>query len=119
LLAEDNAVSQKVARRFLERMGCDVTIAETGAEAVRLAQIKASESLGDRRQLAHAVHQLGGSSANIHAVLLRNLCSRLEHAALEDSLALLESLVTQLTEEAVRVRVALENITDGFTSDSA
>ncbi len=120
MLAEDNAVSQKVARRFLERMGCDVTIAETGAEAVRLAQIKASESLGDRRQLAHAVHQLGGSSANIHAVLLRNLCSWLEHAALEDSLALLESLVTlQLTEEAARVRVALENITDGFTSDSA
>jgi hypothetical protein len=47
------------------------------------------------------------------------LCSRHEHAALEDSLALLESLVTQLTEEAARVRVALENITDGFTSDSA
>lgn len=84
-----------------------------------LTQIKVSVSLGDRRQLAHAVHQLGGSSANIHAVLLRNLCSRLEQAALEDSLALLESLVTRLTEEAARVRVAFENITDGFASDSA
>jgi two-component system, sensor histidine kinase and response regulator len=257
LLAEDNAVNQKVARRFLERMGCEVTVAETGAEAVRacaggsfrlvlmdvqmpvmdgyeatrqirsleiapahipivaltanamsgqlercveagmdalltkpldveqleetlerfglsakgitgvephtdltsagappatapidlarleeitegdtafaadllqsylvdssglLAQIRASVSLGDRRQLAHAVHQLRGSSANIHAVPLRDVCSRLEQAALEGSPALLERLVAQLTDEAARVRDALENITDGFASDLA
>jgi two-component system sensor histidine kinase/response regulator len=35
LLVEDNAVNQKVARRFLERMGCEVTVAENGLEAVR------------------------------------------------------------------------------------
>lgn len=34
LLVEDNPVNQKVARRFLERMGCDVTVAENGEEAV-------------------------------------------------------------------------------------
>jgi PAS domain S-box-containing protein len=35
LLVEDNVVNQKVARRFLERMGCEVEVAENGAEAVR------------------------------------------------------------------------------------
>jgi two-component system sensor histidine kinase/response regulator len=35
LLVEDNIVNQMVARRFLERLGCDVTVAENGEEAVR------------------------------------------------------------------------------------
>ena len=35
LLVEDNAINQKVARRFLERMGCEVTVAENGLEGVR------------------------------------------------------------------------------------
>ncbi len=35
LLVEDNVVNQKVARRFLERLGCEVTLAENGAEASR------------------------------------------------------------------------------------
>jgi two-component system, sensor histidine kinase and response regulator len=35
LLVEDNIVNQKVARRFLERMGCEVEMAENGVEAVR------------------------------------------------------------------------------------
>jgi CheY-like chemotaxis protein len=35
LLVEDNLVNQKVARRFLERMGCDVEPAGNGIEAVR------------------------------------------------------------------------------------
>jgi two-component system sensor histidine kinase/response regulator len=34
LLVEDNAVNQKVGRRYLERMGCEVVVAENGAEAV-------------------------------------------------------------------------------------
>jgi PAS domain S-box-containing protein len=35
LLVEDNVVNQKVARRFLERLGCEVTVAENGVEGVR------------------------------------------------------------------------------------
>lgn len=36
LVAEDNPVNQKLAQRILERMGCEVVIANNGAEAVRL-----------------------------------------------------------------------------------
>jgi two-component system, sensor histidine kinase and response regulator len=35
LLVEDNAVNQKVAVRFLERMGCKVRVADNGAEGVK------------------------------------------------------------------------------------
>jgi two-component system, sensor histidine kinase and response regulator len=35
LLVEDNPVNQKVARRFLERLGCDVTLAENGLECIQ------------------------------------------------------------------------------------
>jgi hypothetical protein len=34
LLVEDNAINQKVARSFLERLGCRVTLASNGLEAV-------------------------------------------------------------------------------------
>ena len=34
LLVEDNVVNQKVGQRFLERVGCEVTLAENGLEAV-------------------------------------------------------------------------------------
>ncbi|MGH8176264.1 MAG: PAS domain-containing protein, partial [Steroidobacter sp.] len=35
LLVEDNAVNQKVAVRFLERMGCSVRVADNGAEGLK------------------------------------------------------------------------------------
>ncbi len=38
LLVEDNPVNQKVAVRFLERMGCRVRVADNGAEGVRAFQ---------------------------------------------------------------------------------
>jgi PAS domain S-box-containing protein len=38
LLVEDNPVNQKVAVRFLERMGCKVRVADNGAEGVRAYQ---------------------------------------------------------------------------------
>ncbi len=38
LLVEDNVVNQKVARKFLERLGCEVTVAENGAEAIKAWQ---------------------------------------------------------------------------------
>ncbi len=38
LVAEDNAINQKVIERLLQRLGCTVEIAENGAEAVRRFQ---------------------------------------------------------------------------------
>ncbi len=35
LLVEDNAVNQKVAQRFLERLGCEVELAENGEQGIR------------------------------------------------------------------------------------
>ncbi|MDX2282823.1 MAG: ATP-binding protein [Bacteroidia bacterium] len=37
LLAEDNLVNQRIAKRFLEKWGAQVTLAEHGAKAVQLA----------------------------------------------------------------------------------
>jgi PAS domain S-box-containing protein len=34
LLVEDNIVNQKVGQRFLERLGCEVTLAENGRDAI-------------------------------------------------------------------------------------
>jgi PAS domain S-box-containing protein len=38
LLVEDNVVNQKVAQRFLQRVGCQVTVAENGAECLNIWQ---------------------------------------------------------------------------------
>ena len=35
LLVEDNVINQRVAQRFLERLGCEVQIVGDGAQAVR------------------------------------------------------------------------------------
>ncbi len=41
LVAEDNLVNQQVTRRFMERLGCSVELAENGQRAVELcAQAK-------------------------------------------------------------------------------
>ena len=71
------------------------------------AQIDKCLALGDRRQLVHAVHQLGGASANIHAAPLSVLCSKLEAAAAEAPDDSLPALVDTLRTELGRVRDAL------------
>ncbi len=45
LLAEDNAVNQLVAQRFLERLGCTVTIAANGGEAIEQCRLKSFDAV--------------------------------------------------------------------------
>ena len=42
LLVEDNAINQRVARRFLERLGCEVQVVGDGAQAVEAYRAQAA-----------------------------------------------------------------------------
>jgi PAS domain S-box-containing protein len=41
LVAEDNLINQKVATRMLEKLGCQVDVAATGSEALRMLEMSA------------------------------------------------------------------------------
>ncbi|MGE3507991.1 MAG: PAS domain S-box protein, partial [Vicinamibacterales bacterium] len=45
LVAEDNTINQKVARRFLEKLGCIVEIVENGEEALRRVESGAYDAV--------------------------------------------------------------------------
>lgn len=45
LIAEDNTINQKVARRFLEKLGCTVEIVENGEEALARVQACAYDAV--------------------------------------------------------------------------
>ncbi len=66
----------------------------------------------DRYQLARAVHQLAGASANVYAASLRDLCSDLERAAETAPMTQLEQHITRLADELARVTDVLENMRD-------
>jgi HPt (histidine-containing phosphotransfer) domain-containing protein len=74
---------------------------------------------GDRYQLARAVHQLAGASANVYATRLRELCFDLERAAKTVTLARLEQHITQVAAELTRVIDVLANRVDDRTGIGA
>jgi signal transduction histidine kinase/CheY-like chemotaxis protein len=45
LLVEDNPVSQEVTRAYLERLGCEVAVAENGAEAIDAARTRRFDAI--------------------------------------------------------------------------
>jgi two-component system, sensor histidine kinase and response regulator len=63
---------------------------------------------GDRYQLARAVHQLAGASANVYAAPLRELCSDLERAAETVTAAQLEQHIAGIAAELARVTAVLK-----------
>jgi two-component system, sensor histidine kinase and response regulator len=77
-----------------------------------LTKIRDCLASGDRHQLARAVHQLAGASANVYASPLRVLCSDLERAAETVTAAQLEQHITHVAAELARVTDALANMVD-------
>ncbi len=78
LLVEDNIVNQRVARAMLEKVGCDVSVAENGLEAL---EVLASESVElvfmdcqmpkmNGYDATRALRQLDGESAQVPVVAM-------------------------------------------------
>jgi hypothetical protein len=66
LVVEDNTVNQKVAKKILERLGCEVVIANNGAEAIEhldaVAKIKTEQRITNPKagmRLGKADHREG------------------------------------------------------------
>jgi CheY-like chemotaxis protein len=70
LLVEDNPVNQKVAKKLLSNLGCDVTVANDGAEAIDLdlnqfdivfmdMQMPRLDGLSATRQIRHKEQRTG------------------------------------------------------------
>jgi two-component system, sensor histidine kinase and response regulator len=112
LLVEDNPVNQKVAVRFLERLGCRVKVAIHGAAAVELCAAEAFDLILMDLQMpvmdgftatAHIrQQQLGGKRTPIVALTANALTGQLEQCLAAD----MDGLVTKPLDD-VRLREAL------------
>ncbi|HEX7114617.1 MAG TPA: PAS domain-containing protein [Steroidobacter sp.] len=90
LLVEDNAVNQKVAVRFLERMGCKVRVADNGAEGVRAytegkfdvvlmdLQMPVMDGLAATRRIRQIEHEGGRDQTPIVALTANAMMGQLE-----------------------------------------
>jgi two-component system sensor histidine kinase/response regulator len=121
-LAEPLSAAAPVDLRALQDMaGGD---AEFAAELARsyidssrelYSQLRACLLSNDRAQIARTVHQLAGASANVHAVLLRELCLSFERVALTASSEELADFTRQVGAELSRVGAALRRTTEGLS----
>lgn len=75
----------------------------------RLAQLLAAV---DARALRDAAHSFKGSSCNMGALYLAQLCGTLEHLPVEASPEVVTDLQAQITEEFARVRIGFLAILD-------
>jgi signal transduction histidine kinase/CheY-like chemotaxis protein len=73
LVAEDNAVNQKVIRNFIERLGCKITVTPNGAEAIKACRAAKYDAILldlqmpvlDGLSAAAAIRALGGWCAEV------------------------------------------------------
>lgn len=75
-----------------------------------LTRVRDCFARGDRYQLARAIHQLAGASANVYATPLRELCSDLERAAETLAAPQLEQHIAGVVAELARVTDVLVNM---------
>ena len=73
----------------------------------KLQALRDAAAAGDLAALKRAAHSLKGSSANVGARGMQQICEQLEHEVTADALTDARSLVTQLNEEFTVVEQAL------------
>ena len=92
LLAEDNPVNQKVARGVLEMLGCTVSLAADGKQALELAQSADFDLIFmdcqmpemDGYEAARKIRELTGAAAHVPIIALTaNALSEVRQACLE------------------------------------
>jgi CheY-like chemotaxis protein len=81
-----------------------------------LNEIRACVARGDRRELAHAIHQLAGASANVQALPLRELCAKLEQVTESVNAAEFARLFAEIASEVARVSDALTGVVTSSAS---
>jgi CheY-like chemotaxis protein len=123
LLVEDNVVNQKVGQRFLERLGCEVVLAENGQEAVdawqsgdfRLVLMDVQMPVMDGYTATRQIRELerGRSRTPIVALTANAMTGQLERC-LQCSM---DGLLTKPLEPA-RLEEVLERFGLGFADDA-
>jgi two-component system sensor histidine kinase/response regulator len=121
LVVEDNAVNQQVTRRFLERLGCEVEVAENGHRAVELfshgdydlilmdVQMPVMDGLTATREIRR--HETAGGRTPIVALTASAMTDELERCIA----AGMDGLLTKPL-EPLRLRETLDRY--GFASTS-
>jgi two-component system sensor histidine kinase/response regulator len=124
LLVEDNIVNQKVAVRFLERLGCRVKVAHHGASAVECCsaesfdlilmdlQMPVMDGFVATRRIRQ--QEIGKRRTPILALTANALAGQLEHCLAAD----MDGLITKPLQDA-RLREALTQFGFGAKSDAA
>lgn len=77
--------------------------------AARLAQLDGLLAGGNLDEIRKHAHSLKGSSSNLGASLLTDLCFQLEQQAKDNQSEGLGGLLTQIDAEFIQVKDALEN----------
>ncbi len=77
---------------------------------LRIGAISQAIEAGDAEQVRTAAHSFKGSSSNICALLLTDLCEDLENMGRENDLSLAKSTYARIREEFEIVKQALEEM---------